>query len=59
MWPACVEQLCLVRWAVRMLHWAFGSILWNGGHFQIRERAELDHYDVVASPRAAMSSGDV
>ena len=32
---------------------------WFGGHFQIRERAELDPYDVVASPRVAMSSGDV
>ena len=41
-----------------LLHRAFGAGLWYGGHFQISERAELDPYDVVASPRVVMSSGD-
>ena len=58
MYPDFVLQLCsrLPNGA----HFAsgFGSIIWCGGHFQIRERAELDPYDVVASPRVAMSSGD-
>ena len=53
-----VLRLCFVRRAARVLCRAFGSILWFGDHFQIRERAELDPYDVVASPRVVMSSGD-
>ena len=59
MYPDFVLRLCFVRRAARVLRRVFGSILWFGGHFQIRERAELDPYDVVASPRVAMSSGDV
>ena len=58
MYPDFVLQLCFRLPNGAHFASGFGSIIWFGGHFQIRERAELDPYDVVASPRVAMSSGD-